>query len=73
MQDWQSGGPKTIPAERESVLEGVELRANAWQQSLEDYEQAFCHAVDPPAALSEVAAWMESHHIKGMAASRCMA
>jgi hypothetical protein len=70
VQAWRSGQPKTIPADLEAVLEGLDIRADAWQQSLEDYEQEFCHAVGPPSALAEVAARMEGHHIKGMAASR---
>jgi hypothetical protein len=70
VQAWRSGEPKTIPADLEAVLEGLDIRADAWQQSLEDYEQEFGHAVGPPSALAEVAARMEGHHIKGIAASR---
>jgi hypothetical protein len=70
VQAWRSGEPKTIPAVLEAVLEGLDIRADAWQQSLEDYGQEFGHAVGPPSALTEVAARMEGHHIKGMSARR---
>jgi hypothetical protein len=66
----QSGQRSTIPSDLAAVLDHLDVKHDAWLDSVEQYEQAFGHAVGRPASLVEVAERMELHHLKGVAACR---
>ena len=65
-----SGQRSTIPQDLATVLDHLDVKHEAWLDTIEEYEQRFCHAVGPPAKLGEVAERMELQHLKGMSASR---
>mgnify|MGYP001818314127 CR=1 FL=1 len=65
-----SGQRRTIPSDLAAVLDRLQVKEEAWLDSVAEYEESFGHAVGPPAALAEVAARMELQHMKGASASR---
>jgi len=66
----RSGQRSTIPADLETLLDHLEINEEAWLETVQDYETAFCHAVGSPSALAEVAKRMGARCLKGAAASR---
>jgi hypothetical protein len=70
IQLWQSGERRVVPRDLEAMLERLEIHADAWWETLENYEKTFCHAVGSPSSLAGVAQRMEAKHLKGTAACR---
>ena len=66
----QSGQRSTIPSDLAAVLDHLDVKHDAWLDSVEQYEQTFGHAVGRPASLVEVAERMELQHLKGASACR---
>ena len=66
----RSGQRSTIPQDLVTVLDHMEVKHDAWLDSVEDYEQAFGHAVGRPESLVAVAQRMELKHLKGISACR---
>jgi hypothetical protein len=65
-----SGARSTIPRDLEAILDHMEMKPEAWLETVANYESVFCHAVGPPASLANVARRMEVGHLKGASASR---
>ena len=63
-------GRKTIPADMEAMLERLDIRSEAWLETVERYDETFTHAVGSPAGMAEVAQRMQVRALKGVAASR---
>jgi hypothetical protein len=66
----QSGQRSTIPPDLAGVLDHLDVKHEAWLDTVAQYEHSFGHAVGRPAALAEVAERMELKHLKGMSACR---
>jgi hypothetical protein len=63
-------GRTTIPADMEAMLERLDIRSEAWLETVERYDETFTHAVGSPAGMAEVAQRMQVRALKGVAASR---
>jgi hypothetical protein len=67
---WQAGERRVVPQDLEALLERLEIQAEAWWKTLEDYETTFCHAVGSPSTLAEVAQRLGVRCLKGAPACR---
>jgi len=63
-------GQQKIPADLEAMLDHLDVNPDGWYQTVDAYEQSFCHAVGSPASLEKVAERIGAHHVKGMTAAR---
>jgi hypothetical protein len=63
-------GRKTIPADMEAMLEKLNIRSEAWLETVERYDELFTCAVGSPAGMAEVAKRMQVRALKGVTASR---
>ena len=63
-------GRQTIPADMESMLRGLDIRPDAWVETVGHYDDLFTHAVGPPSAMAEVAQRLDVRSLKGTVASR---
>ena len=63
-------GRKTIPVDLESMLDHLDVRPDAWGETIEHFDELFTHAVGSPASMAQVAQRMEIRCLKGMTASR---
>ena len=66
----KSGARKTIPKDLASVLDHLDVKHEAWLDTLHDYEDSFCHVVGPPAAMAKAAKRLNVRCLKGASASR---
>ena len=48
----------------------MEVNHEAWLDTVDSYESAFCHVVGSPSSMAKVAERMEASSLKGAAASR---
>jgi len=65
-----SGARSTIPRDLEAILDHLEVKPEAWLDTVANYDRVFCHAVGPPQSLAKVAQRMEVGRLKGARASR---
>ena len=70
VQEVRTGARSTLPKDLELVLDQLQVRSDTWLETVQDYEQAFCHAVGSPAELAEVAQRMGRSCLKGTPACR---
>ncbi len=66
----RSGERTTIPKDLGTILDSLEVSAEAWLDTVEDYENAFGHVVGSPEAIAKVAERLEIRCMKGASASR---
>lgn len=66
----QSGQRTTIPGDLEAVLEHMDVNPEAWIDTVQDYEELFCHAIGPPGSMEKVAERLDKQHLKGGPAAR---
>jgi len=66
----RSGKRSTIPGDLESVLDHMSINEEAWIDTLEDYEDAFCHVVGSPEEIGQVAQRMGRRCLKGVSAGK---
>jgi hypothetical protein len=66
----QSGQRSTIPPDLAGVLDHLDVKHEAWLDTVAQYKHSFGHAVGRPAALAEVAERMELKHLKRVSACR---
>ncbi len=66
----KTGKRSTIPKDLEAILDHMDVKHEAWLDTLDDYERSFCHVVGPPKSMSKVAERMEVNRLKGASASR---
>jgi hypothetical protein len=64
------GARTTIPQNLVAILERLEVKPEAWVETVERFEELFGHAVGPAAAMAAEAERMGQGTIKGMAASQ---
>ncbi len=69
-QQLRSGQRSTIPHDLAAVLDHLNVKHDAWLETVEQYEEGFGHAVGRPASLVAVAQRMELKHLKGVSACR---
>ena len=69
-QQLHSGERSTIPHDLAAVLDHLNVKHDAWLETVEQYEEGFGHAVGRPASLVAVAQRMELKHLKGVSACR---
>lgn len=48
----------------------MDIEQEAWLDTVDQYDELFCHAVGPDSSLGKVAKRMEASRLKGTAASR---
>ena len=66
----RSGERKTIPKDLEAILDHMDVNAEAWLDTVNDYEDAFGHVVGSPESIAKVAERLEVRCMKGATASR---
>ncbi|MGM0487563.1 MAG: hypothetical protein ACQESR_12485, partial [Planctomycetota bacterium] len=73
--DWtarmlRSGERSTIPKDLASILDHMAIEEAVWLDTVDQYDELFCHAVGSCSSLGNVAERMEASHLKGASASR---
>ena len=66
----RSGQRKTIPKDLGTILDHMEVNAEAWLDTVNDYEDAFCHVVGTPESIAKVAERLNVRCMKGAPASQ---
>ncbi len=66
----RAGQRTTIPGDLESVLDHLSINEEAWLDTLESYEDAFCHVVGSPAEIRKAAERMGRRCLKGTSAGK---
>ena len=66
----RSGQRSTIPKDLGTILDQMEVKHEAWLETVDHYDTTFCHVVGSPASIAKVAERMEASCLKGAAASR---
>lgn len=66
----RSGQRQTIPKDLEAILDHFDVKSEAWLDTVDDYESAFCHVVGSSASMAQAAQRMGTRCLKGAAASR---
>lgn len=61
-----SGQRPTIPSDLEPILDHLSVRGDAWLETIQEYEESFCHIVAAPVEMAKAAERMGVHHLKGM-------
>ncbi|MGM0485142.1 MAG: hypothetical protein ACQESR_00065 [Planctomycetota bacterium] len=73
--DWtarliQSGERSTIPKDLAAILDHMNIEEQAWLDTVQGYDDLFCHVVGSCSSMGEAAKRMEVSQVKGAAASR---
>jgi hypothetical protein len=66
----REGKRSTIPGDLEAVLDHLDVKSDAWLDTVEGYEDLFCHVIGPPAAMANAADRMGVRCLKGTPASK---
>jgi len=65
-----SGARETIPQDLETVLDHLHVNEEAWLDTVQDYQSAFCRVVGTPASLAKAAQRMNVRCLRGATACR---
>ncbi|MFO7904960.1 MAG: hypothetical protein ACQESR_31550 [Planctomycetota bacterium] len=73
--DWtvrmlRSGERSTIPKDLATILEHMNIEEEAWLDTVQGYDELFCHVVGSCCSMGEAAERIEVSQLKGAAASR---
>ncbi|MFO7904714.1 MAG: hypothetical protein ACQESR_19980 [Planctomycetota bacterium] len=73
--DWtarliRSGERSTIPKDLAAILDHMNIEQAAWLDTVQGYDELFCHVVGSCSWMSKAATRMEASQLKGAAASR---
>ena len=66
----QSGERSTIPKDLAEILDRMNIEEDAWLDTVQGYDDLFCHVVGSCASMGKAAERMEASKLKGTAASR---
>ena len=66
----RSGQRSTIPQDLGAILDQMEVKHEAWLETVGNYLATFCHVVGSPSSVAKVAERMGASSLKGAAASR---
>ena len=66
----RSGQRTTIPGDLKAILDQMDVNHEAWLDTVDSYDQSFCHVVGSPSSVAKVAERMEASSLKGATASR---
>jgi hypothetical protein len=66
----RSGERKTIPKDLATILDYMDVNAEAWLDTVNDYEDSFCHVVGTTESIAKVAERLDIRCMKGTTASR---